>query len=137
MGEGQKDQRLLPPSTNIADSHLLHSSKDHYGSRRRRRKGWGVAARRLRASLKAGLGAATRLEAGNCGEAFACLFQVCAVLPHQACAGGSMFFRRRLPKAGLSGYAHHPWLVPDPERPGSGDRVQKSRFLYVKRALGA
>ena len=56
--------------------------------------------------------------------------------------------------AGLSGYANHLWLISDPDsqpwqmsgrtgtktrmtgRPGSGDLVQKSRFLYVKRALG-
>ena len=40
------------------------------------------AARRLRVGLKAGPGAAARLEAGNCGEVFACLFQVCVVLSH-------------------------------------------------------
>ena len=62
------------------------------------------AARRLRVGLKTGPGTAARLEAGNCGEVFACLFQVCAVLPHQACADGSVFFCRRLPKAGLSGF---------------------------------
>ena len=49
------------------------------------------AARRLRAGL----------EAGNCGEGFACLFQMCAALPQQTCADGSVFFHRRLPKAGL------------------------------------
>ena len=103
----------------------------------------GGAARRLRVGLKTGPGAAARLEAGNCGEGFACLFQACAVLPHQACADGSVFFCRQLSKAGLSGYAHHPWLVPDPDsqpwqmsertgtktrmtgRLGSGDRVPK------------
>ena len=58
--------------------------------------------RRLRVGLKAGLGTAARLEAGNCGEEFACLFQVCAVLSYQACTGGSVFFRRQLSKAGLS-----------------------------------
>ena len=77
--------------------------------------GGGGAAWRLRVDPEAGLGAAARLEAGNCGEGLACLFQECAVLPHQACAGGSVFFRRRLSKAGLSGYAHHPWPVPDPD----------------------
>ena len=92
---------------------------------------------------------AARLKAGNCGKGFACLFRVCAVLPHQAYADGFVFFCRQLPKSGLSGYAHHLWLVPDPDsqpwqvsghvgtrtgmtgRPGSGDHVPKSRFLYV------
>ena len=37
-------------------------------------------------------GTAARLEAGNCEEGFTCLFQVCAVLSHQACADGSVFF---------------------------------------------
>ena len=63
------------------------------------------AARRLRVGL----------EAGNCGEGLACLFQAHAVFSHQTCADGSVFFRRRLSKAGLSGYAHHLWLVPDPD----------------------
>ena len=63
--------------------------------------GGGGAAWRLRVDPEAGPGAAARLEAGNCGEGLACLFQECAVLPHQACAGGSVFFRRRLSKAGL------------------------------------
>ena len=75
--------------------------------------GW--AARRLRVGLKAGPGTAARLEAGNCGEGFACLSRVCAVLPHQACADGSVFFCRQPSKAGLSGCAHHLWLVPDPD----------------------
>ena len=35
----------------------------------------GRTARRLRVGLKAGPGAAARLEAGNCEEGFACLFQ--------------------------------------------------------------
>ena len=61
------------------------------------------------------LGTAARLEADNRGEVFACLFQAHAVLSHQACASGSVFFCCRLPKAGLSGYARHPWLVPDPD----------------------
>ena len=54
---------------------------------------------------------------GNCEEVFACLFQVCAVLPHQACADGSVFFRRQLSKAGLSGSTHHLPLIPDPNQP--------------------
>ena len=74
------------------------------------------AARRLRVSPKAGPGAAARLEAGNCGEGFACLFQVCAILSHQACADGSVFFRRQLLKAGLSEstYRVRPILDPSP-----------------------
>ena len=75
----------------------------------------GETTQRLRVGLKAGPGAAAHLEAGNCGEGFACLFRVCVVLPHRACADGSVFFRRRLPKAGLSGYAHHLWLILDPD----------------------
>ena len=59
------------------------------------------AARRLRVGLKADPGAAARLEAGNCEGAFARLFQVCTILPHQACADGSVFFCRQLSKAGL------------------------------------
>ena len=59
------------------------------------------AARRLRVDPKAGPETAARLEADNCGEGLASLFQVCATLPHQACADGSVFFCRRLPKAGL------------------------------------
>ena len=51
----------------------------------------GGAAWRLRVGLKTGLGAAARLEAGNCGEGFACLFQVQAVFSHQVCADGSIF----------------------------------------------
>ena len=43
------------------------------------------------------------------------ILQACAVLPHQTCTDGSVFFRRRMSKAGLSGYTHHPWLVPDPD----------------------
>ena len=58
-------------------------------SRHRRRKGG--AARRLRVGLKAGPETAARLEAGNRGEGLACLFRVCAILPHQACADGSIF----------------------------------------------
>ena len=53
---------------------------------------------------KAGSGTAARLGAGNCGEGLACLFRVCAILPHQACADGSVFFCRWLFKAGLSGF---------------------------------
>ncbi len=68
----------------------------------------GGAARRLRVGLKAGPGAAARLEAGSCERGFACIFWVCAVLPHQACTGGSVFFCRRLSKAGLSGPAGRP-----------------------------
>ena len=72
-----------------------------------------TAARRCKGScpafsarLKAGPGTAARLEAGSCGEVFACLFRVCAVLSHQVCADGSvLLFCRRLPKAGLSGPA--------------------------------
>ena len=56
-------------------------------------------------------------KGGQLREAFACLFRMCAVLPHQACADGSVFFCRRLPRAGLSGCAHHMPLVPDPSRP--------------------
>ena len=54
------------------------------------------------------------MEAGNCGEGFASLFRVCAVLPHQACTGGSVFFRRRLSKAGLSESTQHTRLILDP-----------------------
>ena len=75
----------------------------------------GRAARRLRAGPKAGSGAAACLEAGSCGEGFACIFWVCAVLLHQACADGSVFFCRQLSRAGLSESTHHPWLVPDPD----------------------
>ena len=71
----------------------------------------GGAARRLRAGPKAGPGTAVRLEAGSCREGFACLFQVCAALPHQACTDGSVFFRRRLSKAGLLGFAPMPRLL--------------------------
>ena len=64
---------------------------------------------------------AARLKAGNCGKGFACLFRVCAVLPHQACADGFVFFCRQLPKSGLSGCARHMPPVPDPSRPvGTG-----------------
>ena len=68
----------------------------------------------LWSGLKAGPGAAARLEAGNCEEGLACLFQVCAVLPHQACADGSVFFCRQLSKAGLSESIQHIRLVLDP-----------------------
>ena len=74
----------------------------------------GRAGRRLRVGLKAGPGTAARLEAGNCGEGFVSLFRVCVVLPHQACAGGSVFFCRRLSKAGLSESTHHIRLILDP-----------------------
>ena len=70
--------------------------------RQRRRCKGGGAARRLRVGLKAGPGAAARLEAGNCEEVFVRLFQMCAVFSHQACADGSIFFRCQLSKAGLS-----------------------------------
>ena len=43
------------------------------------------------------------------------IFQVCVVLPHQACAGGSVFFRRRLSKAGLSGPAGQPAARAQPD----------------------
>ena len=76
-------------------------SNDAVGVTSHRRRRRGGTARRLRAGLKAGPGAAARLEAGNREEGFACLFQVCIVLSHQACADGSVFFRRQLPKAGL------------------------------------
>ena len=55
----------------------------------------------LHAGLKAGPGTAARLEAGNREEGFACFFQVCAVLSHQICTDGSVFFHRQLSKAGL------------------------------------
>ena len=61
------------------------------------------AARRLRIGPKTGPGTAARLEVGNCGERFANLFQAHAVFSHYACADGSAFFCRRLPRAGLSG----------------------------------
>ena len=61
-------------------------------------RGGGGAAWRLRVSLKAGPGAAARPEAGNCEEGFACLFQVCAVLSHQACTGGSVFSDASCPR---------------------------------------
>ena len=75
----------------------------------------GGTARRLRVGLKAGPGTAARLGASNCGEGLACLFQVCAVLPHQACADGSVFFRRQLSKAGLSGPAGQPAARAQPD----------------------
>ena len=56
----------------------------------------------MRVGLKADPRAAARLEAGNCEEGFACLFQVCAVLPHQICTDDSVLFRRQPLKAGLS-----------------------------------
>ena len=71
---------------------------------RRRRHGvqsstqGGGAAWRLRVGLRAGPGTAARLEAGNCGEVFARLFRVCAILPHQACTDGSFFFAVSCPK---------------------------------------
>ena len=55
-------------------------------------------ARRLRVGLKAGPGTAARLEVGNCGEGFACLFQMCVVLSHQVCADGSVFFAASCPR---------------------------------------
>ena len=51
------------------------------------------------------------------------LFQVCAVLPHQTCADGSVFFRRQLSKAGLSESIYHIRLILDPpgrRRPAPG-----------------
>ena len=48
------------------------------------------------------------------GMGFACFFQVCAVLPHQVCAGGSVFFRRQLLKAGLSEPTWHTRPILDP-----------------------
>ena len=42
------------------------------------------------------------------------IFQVCVVLPRQACADGSVFFRRRLSKAGLSESTQHIRLILDP-----------------------
>ena len=47
-------------------------------------------------------------------SAFACLFRVCAVFSHQACTDGSVFFRHRLSKAGLSESTQHIRLVLDP-----------------------
>ena len=79
-----------------------HSHVEASASRRPVVDAGGGAVWRLRVGLRAGPGTAARLEAGNCGEVFARLFRVCAILPHQACADGSVFFRRRLPKAGLS-----------------------------------
>ena len=75
--------------------------------------------------LTQGEGAAWRLRVGlkadSCEERFACLFQAQAVFSHQVCADGSVFFCRRLSKAGLSGCAHHMPPVPDPSRPiGTG-----------------
>ena len=83
------------------------------------------AARRLRVGLEAGPGTAARLEAGSCGEGFASRLGgrpwncgppgggqlrggICESFPgqtvfsHQVCAGGSVLFRSRLSKAGLS-----------------------------------
>ena len=77
-------------------------------------RGGGGAARRLRVGLKAGPETAARLEAGNRGEGLACLFRVCAILPHQACADGSIFFRCQLSKAGLSESTQHIRLILDP-----------------------
>ena len=68
----------------------------------------------MRVGLRAGPGTAARLEAGNCGEGLACLFRVCAVLSHQVCTDGSVFFCRRLSKAGLSESVWHIRLVLDP-----------------------
>ena len=65
--------------------------------RRRRRQGnqclswFGLGPDRT-VSLKAGLGTAVRLEAGNCEDGFASLFQVHAVFSHQACTDGPIFF---------------------------------------------
>ena len=72
------------------------------------------AARRLRVGLKADSRAAVRLEASSCGEGFACIFWVCAALPHRVCASGSVFFCRRLSKAGLSESTQHIRLILDP-----------------------
>ena len=77
----------------------------------------GGAARRLRVGLKAGPKTAACLEAGNRGEAFACLFQAHAIFLHQACADGSVFFCRRLSKAGLSESTQHTRLILDPSSP--------------------
>ena len=73
---------------------------------RQRRHGVGIAlastqggtAWHLRVGLKAGPGAAARLEAGNCKEGFTRLFQMCVVLSHQACTDGSFFFAVSCPK---------------------------------------
>ena len=56
---------------------------------RRRRQGGGCPA--FSARLKAVPRTAARLEAGNREGRFACLFRMCAALPHQACADGSIF----------------------------------------------
>ena len=91
-----------------------HSHVEASASRRPVVGAGGRAAQRLRVGLKAGPGAAARLEAGSCEGGFACLFQMCAVFSHQACAGGSVFFRRQLSKAGLSGTIYHLRLILDP-----------------------
>ena len=77
----------------------------------------GGTAQRLRVGLKAGPGTAARPEAGNRKGVFASLFQVCAVLLHQVCADGSVFFCRRLSRAGLSESIHHIRLILDPSSP--------------------
>ena len=61
------------------------------------------ATRRLRVGPKAGPGAAVRLEAGSCREGFACIFWVRAVLLHQACADGSVFFAVSCAQGGSAG----------------------------------
>ena len=85
------------------ESHLRIADLNTYARTSRRRAtrrrdtvdAGGRAVRRLRVGLKA----------GSCEERFVCLFQVCAVLPRQARAGGSVFFCRQLSKAGLHGPA--------------------------------
>ena len=89
-------------------------SNDAVGVTSHRRRRRGGTARRLRVGLKDGPGTAARLKAGSYEERFACLFQAHAVFSHQVCAAGSVFFRRRLPKAGLSESTQHIRLILDP-----------------------
>ena len=83
----------------------------------RRHRGGGRLPGVCGVGLKAGPGTAARLEAGSCEEGFACLFQMCVVLSHQACAGGSVFFCRQLSKTGLSESTYHMRLILDPFPP--------------------
>ena len=98
------------------DQRPVHPDSLRRGALRQRHDGVDVMGGHcmLWSGLKAGPGTAARLEAGNCEEGLACLFQVCAVLPHQACADGSVFFCRQLSKAGLSESIQHIRLVLDP-----------------------
>ena len=100
--------------------------------------GHGVASRRGDGvCVVVGLCIQARLEAGNCGEVFASLFPVCAVLPHQACTGGSVFSDASCPRR----VCRNPrtvcglfWTLPRPDL-GSFELLGPSRLSATSEIL--